>query len=246
MDRGEELLLPTLGLPGQAPRAVRRAQRLRAARLPLQRGAQLHRRRAAGLQHQPGGPAVGCADPVGSGSGRLRLGRRSRQLPERALLRARGRSRGVLAGRAPAREGHPAVPLRVLARDAPLGRVRGAEAALRPRLAPPGRPQDLEVARQRGRPARPRRRLRRRPGAFLVRARGLVRPGRQRLARRRARALRARARQRPRQPALADDRDDRAVPRRQPRPRPRRTPLPSRRSSTRSAPTSPHASTPST
>ena len=52
------------------------------------------------------------------------------------------------------------------------------------------------------------------PVRFWARARRLVRPGRQRLARRHPRALRARARQRPRQPALADDRDDRALPRR--------------------------------
>ena len=88
--------------------------------------------------------------------------------------------------------------------------LRRAEADLRPRLPAARRPQDLEVARQRrstrstlidvyGADAR----------ALLVRARGLVRAGRQRVARRHRRALRARARQRPRQPALADDRDDR-------------------------------------
>ena len=58
------------------------------------------------------------------------------------------------------------------------------------------------------------RRLRRRSAALLVRARGPVRAGRQRLARRHRRAVRERARQRPRQPALAHDRDGRQVPRR--------------------------------
>ena len=97
-----------------------------------------------------------------------------------------------------------------------------AAAAVRARLPAPRRPEDLEVARQRRRPARPDRRLRRRPGAVLVRARGLLRAGRQRLARRAPRALRPRARQRPRQPPLADDGDDRALPRRHARGRGRR------------------------
>ena len=79
--------------------------------------------------------------------------------------------------------------------------------------------QDLEVARERHRPARPDRRLRRRRRSLLVRPRGLVRPGRQRVDRRPPRALRARARQRPRQPPLANDGDDRALPRRRARPR---------------------------
>ena len=50
VDRGEELLLPPLGLPGPAAATLRRAARLRAAALPLQRGAQLHRGRPPGLQ----------------------------------------------------------------------------------------------------------------------------------------------------------------------------------------------------
>ena len=53
VDRGEELVLPPLGLPGQVARALRRAARLRAAGLPLQRGAELHRRRPARLLDQP-------------------------------------------------------------------------------------------------------------------------------------------------------------------------------------------------
>ena len=41
----------------------------------------------AGLLDQPRRPDVGDPDPVGPGFGRLRLGRRSRQLPERADVR---------------------------------------------------------------------------------------------------------------------------------------------------------------
>ena len=59
----------------------------------------------------------------------------------------------------------------------------------------------------------------------------LVRPGRERVARRHRRPLRARARQRPRQPALADDGDDRPLPRRRDS---RRACAPDRSSRTRS------------
>ena len=91
----------------------------------------------------------------------------------------------VLAGRpASAREGHPALPLRLLARDAARRGLRRAAPALRPRLPAARRPQDLEVARERRRPARPRRRLRRRPGPLLVRALRLVRAGRHGVGRR--------------------------------------------------------------
>ena len=87
----------------------------------------------------------------------------------------------LLAGRpAPAREGHPALPLRLLAGDAARRGLRRSAPALRPRLSPARRPQDLEVARERRRPARSGRRLRRRPGSVLVRALGLVRAGRRR------------------------------------------------------------------
>ena len=103
VDRGEELLLPPLGLPGAAARAVRERPDFVLPRLPLQRGQELHRRRAARLLDQPRRPALGHAAPVGREPGRLRLGRRARQLPERAHLRAPGRgpARGVLARGAP-------------------------------------------------------------------------------------------------------------------------------------------------
>ena len=68
--------------------ALRRAARFRAAALPLQRGAELHRGRPPGLQRQPRRPAVGRADPLGRRAGHLRLGRRAHQLPQRAQLRA--------------------------------------------------------------------------------------------------------------------------------------------------------------
>ena len=182
--------------------------------LPLQRGAQLHRRRAARLLDQPRDADVGRSDSVGSGAGRVRLGGRARQLPQRAELRAGREPRAFLAGRALPREGHPSLPLCLLAGAAALRGRGAAEAALRARVPQLRRSQDVEVARQRHQSARAGRRLRRRRRALLRRARDDVRPGRQRLGRRRPRALRARARERPRQPRLADDGDDRALPRR--------------------------------
>ena len=93
--------------------------------------------------------------------------------------------RDVLAvGQAPAREGHPALPLRLLAGDAARRGVRAAAAAVRARVPAARRQEDLEVARERRRPARPARRLRHRPGPVLVRAGRLVRPGRRGLDRR--------------------------------------------------------------
>src|SRR5881397_758297 len=89
-----------------------------------------------------------CALPI---SGHLCLGRRPHQLPERAHVRTRrrGSSRAVLAPCAsPARQGHPPLPLRLLAGVAALRGLRGAAAALRPRLLAARRPQDLEVARE--------------------------------------------------------------------------------------------------
>ena len=66
-----------------------------------------------------------------------------------------------------------------------------AEADLRPRLPAAGRAEDLEVARERDRPARAHRHLRRRCTPILVCAGGAVRPRRERIARGHRRALRA-------------------------------------------------------
>ena len=216
--RGEELLLPALRVPGPAARALRRAARLRAPELPLQRGPELHRRRAAGLLDQPRGADLGHPAAVGREPGRLRLGRRARQLPERAHVRAAGRGspcRVLAGGAAPDGEGHPPLPLRLLAgdaarRQATTCRSRSSCTAtccstshkISKSLGNVIDPLDLiDVY---GADTRP----------LLGDALGLVRPGRQRVARRHPRAVRARARQRARQPALADDGDDRALPRR--------------------------------
>ena len=127
---------------------------------------------------------------------------------------ARTSSDVLAGGPAPAREGHPPLPLRLLARAAARGRLRASAAAVRPRLPAPRRPEDLEVARQRRRPARPRS-TSTAPMRCASGARGRSRSARTATASidGRPRALRARARQRSRQPALADDGDDRPLPR---------------------------------
>ena len=74
-----------------------------------------------------------------------------------------GALRALVAGRPPPhRQGHPALPLRVLAGDAAGGRHRAAPPRQRARLAAGGRREDEQDRAQPDRPRRPRRRLRRR------------------------------------------------------------------------------------
>ena len=144
----------------RAARALRRAPRLRAAALPLQRGAELHRGRSPGLQRsaapaQPWGVPIPWdpeqvtyvwVDALINYLSALTYARAGEDLRDALLA----------GGPAPARQGHPALPLRLLAGDAARRRLRRAAAAVRARLPAARRPQDLEVARQRDRPARPR------------------------------------------------------------------------------------------
>ena len=137
VDRGAQLVLPAVGVPGAAARALRRAAGLRPPGVPGERGADVRRGRAPGLLDQPCRPALGHPDPVGPRAGRLRVGGRARQLPERADVCATRREsrRPLLAGRAsPAGKGHPPLPLRLLARDAARRGLRAAPAALRARI----------------------------------------------------------------------------------------------------------------
>ena len=145
-------------------------------RFRYERGAKLYRGRPAGLLDQPGRRDVGHPAAVGREPGRLRLGGRARQLPERADLRAAGRGspcRFWPRGAPRHGQGHPALPLRVLAGDVAVRRVRRAEADLRPRVSLARRAQDVEVARQRDQPARSRRRLRRRRASASGRIRSV-------------------------------------------------------------------------
>ena len=122
----------------------------------------------------------------------------------------------LLAGRrARHRQGHRALPRRLLAGVPDVGRHRGAQARVRPRLPLQPRGEDVEVGRQRGRSVRPGGRLRRRPGALLLPARGGVRPGRHLQPRGHRQPHQRRSGQRPGQPGAALAVDDRQELRRQ-------------------------------
>ncbi len=175
----------------------------------------------------PLGAELGRAAALASRAGDVRLVRRPAQLLHGALVRARGRGRdrSLLArDLAHHRQGHPQVPHRLLARLPARRRDRAARARLCARLPPDGREEDVEVARQRARPDRGGRALRRRRAALLLLPRGLLRPGRQRLGGGLRGSVRERARQRLGQPRQPHPGDDRALPRRASSPRARSTP----------------------
>ena len=168
--RGEELLLPAVRLPGAAAGPLRRAAGLRAAGFRYNEARSFI---AGGLQDfsisragQPWGiplpwdesqVAYVWADALVNYLSALSL-----RPP------GRGPRTRVLACRAPhARQGHPSLPLRVLARDAHVGGIRRAAAALRARLPDDGRSEDLEISRERHRPAPAGRCIRDRSGALL-------------------------------------------------------------------------------
>ena len=153
------------------------------------------------------------------------------RLPRRELA-----ALALLAGRRPHhRQGHRPLPRGLLAGLPDVGRPAAAEARLRPRLPVQPRREDVEVGRQRHRPVRARRRLRRRPAALLLPARGAVRPGRQLLARGDRQPHQRRPRERSRQPRPALAVDDRAQLRRRGAGAGRARPTPTRRSSRRRA-----------
>ncbi|CAA9520422.1 MAG: Methionyl-tRNA synthetase, partial [uncultured Solirubrobacteraceae bacterium] len=214
---GGELLLQALGLPGAPGAALRRPARARGAAPPLQRGALVHPLGAAGrLAHAPLDD-VGDPGPVGRGPRLLRLVRRAPELRDGARLRPprRGPHGALLArGPAPHRQGHPQVPLRLLARAAHGRRPAAAAQALRPRLPAAGRGEDVQVPGQRPGPVRHRRAVRHGRPALLPPARRGLRRRRDGLRRRVRAALRVRAGQRAGQPRVADHGDGRPLPRR--------------------------------
>ena len=85
----------------------------------------------------------GVPVPVGQRARLLRLVRRAHQLPDGGRLRRRPRHvRGPLGrGPPPDRQGHPQVPLRLVARHVHGGRHRAAGGDLRARLPADGRPE---------------------------------------------------------------------------------------------------------
>ena len=182
MERGGDLLLPPLRLSGQAARSLREEPGLHPAARAEERGRELRQRRPRGsvdlaLDAGLGHSRSGCA-----GTRHVRLGRCAHQLRDgdRAPQHAERRARRLLAGRRPRhRQGHRALPRRLLAGLPDERRHRAAEARIQPRLRAEQGREDVEVGRQRRRPVRSRQSLRRRSGALLLPARGHVRAGRQ-------------------------------------------------------------------
>ena len=144
-DRGE-LLLQALALRRPAARALRRASRGGAARVAPQRGARVHQVGAARLLDEPHVDHLGRAAAVGPEARRVRVGRRVVQLLHRGGVRHRPRPlRALLAGRLPPRrQGHPALPRRLLARDVDERGARAAEVRVRARLVARRRREDVE------------------------------------------------------------------------------------------------------
>ena len=126
-----ELLLQAVALRGPAARVLRRASRSGAARVAPQRGARLHPRRAAGLLDEPHVDHVGRAAAVGPEARRVRVGRRAVQLLHRGRLRRATASASRSGGRSTTtcRQGHPALPRGVLARDVDVGRASSRRSA---------------------------------------------------------------------------------------------------------------------
>ena len=205
MDGRGKLVLPPLGLSGEAARSLRGQSRLHPARDSPQRGAALRRgrpRRPLHLAHQL---RLGCQGPGQPEPCHVRLAGRAHQLSDRHWIsrRYRGLSE-ILASRSPHhRQGCRSLPRRLLAGFPDVGRYRPAQAGVRPRLPPPPRREDVQVARQRRRAGRPDPRLRSRPAALFPAPRSDFRPGRRLHGRGDRHQSQCRSRQQLRQPRPA-------------------------------------------
>ena len=146
---GGQLLLQAVRLPGAARTPLRRARFVRHAGHAPQRGPLVH---PLGTPRRPPhaqAPDLGRAGSLGPRARVLRVVRRAAELRLRAVLCARGRRpvRAPVAGELPPdRQGHPALPRRLLARAADGRRDRAARTHLRPRLPADGRGEDEQVA----------------------------------------------------------------------------------------------------
>ena len=152
VDRGGELLLQDVEVPGLADRHDPAPARPRPPRALPQRGARLPARSAAGPLHQPAAHAsrVGHPAAVRRQVRHLRLVRRAHQLRLGARRAGRRAVREVLAARpAPDRQGHPQAARDLLAVHAEGGRHRPLPAPQRPRLLDDRGAEDVQVARQR-------------------------------------------------------------------------------------------------
>ncbi len=155
LDRGADLLLPAVGLRGQAAGALRGASRVHRARRTAQRGGQLRLRRAARPVDLAHDVRLGRAGARPSRPRHVRVGRRADQLPDRRRLSGHrlGAVPTVLARRsAHDRQGHHPVPHRVLAGVPDVGGNRVAAQGVRARVRAQPRREDEQVGRQRRRP----------------------------------------------------------------------------------------------
>ena len=219
---GGELVLPAQRLPGPAHRALRGQPRRDPAAQRLQRGACRSSGRASSTSRCRGRASAGASRCPGTTDqviyvwfdALLNYATAVGYGAEPGLARRRAVRAGVAAGREPRRQGHPALPRRVLARDAHGGRARAAAQGVRARLAARRRREDVEVEAHRHRAGADHRHLRLRRLPLLLPAGDPVRPGRLVLLGGHERALHVRAGQRPRQPRLAGDRDGGALLRR--------------------------------
>ena len=209
MGGGGELFLQALGLSAEAARSLQRGPNYV---LPKERLNEVASFVRGGLQDLSISRTTfdwGIRCPASRQAHHVCVGRRADQLHHRRRL-SRHRQREVqalLAGRsARHRQGHRALPRGLLAGVPDVGRHRGAAAHFLPRLSVQPRGENVEVGRQRDRPVRAGRRLRRRSAALFPLARGAVRPGRQLQPRGHRQPHQCRSRQRSRQSgaALAD------------------------------------------
>ena len=207
---GGEPVLPPVALPAAAARPLRRAPGDGAPGEPPERGARLRRVGAAGPVGVARQPAVGHPVPRPPGADGLRVARRAHQLRLGARLRPRrGPPLRALLGRrrrhprARHRQGHPALPRRLLARLPALRRPAAADHGVGPRLVAARRQEGLQVLRQRGAAGLPGAPLRAGRPALLHAPRDGLRPGRPVLRRGVHRPLQRRPRQRPGQHRVA-------------------------------------------
>ena len=156
VDRGEELVLQAVGVPGSSPQSCTTSGAISSFRdtAPTRRGALS--RRTSGLLDQPWRASRGACRSPGTGAGRIRLGRCARQLPERPHVRGKAtdlRARFWPGVAAPPRQGHPALSTASTGPHPPSPATTPAP-AVRPRLPVARRPEDLEVPWQRRRSSR--------------------------------------------------------------------------------------------
>ena len=207
---GGERLLPAVEVRGAAPRPLREAPRVRPPGDPPRRDGLVRRGGTDGplrvpVEGQVGHPVSGrpghvvyvWLDALANYITALGFGSAGRP-PLPGVL---GEPGGP--ARPPRRQGHPAVPCRLLAGVPPLGGAPAADDGLGARLVAARRQEDVQVGRQRRAARRPRRAVRPGRSALLPPAGDDLRAGRELLRRGVPDPLQRGPRQRPRQHGLA-------------------------------------------